>query len=58
MKDLPTVCAQCGVNFLCERGTIYKVRTNGCVKRFCSYSCWIKYKEDKRNGKNYNQKQT
>lgn len=56
MKDLQTTCPQCGTDFLCERGTIYKVTFKGHTKRFCSYTCWRKYKEDLRNGKNTDKK--
>lgn len=46
MRDLTRICAYCGEPFLCERASIYKVRVHRHVKRMCSYTCWIKYKEE------------
>lgn len=46
MRDLARVCAYCGKPFLCERTSIYKVKVRRHVKRMCSYTCWVKYKEE------------
>ena len=51
MKDLLTTCATCGISFWCERGAIYRATVKGCVKRFCSYTCWTEYKEEKHMAK-------
>ena len=46
MRDLAGICAYCGKPFLCERTSIYKVKVRRHVKRMCSYTCWVKYKEE------------
>ena len=46
MKDLTRVCAYCGKPFLCERTSVYKVKVRRHIKRMCSYTCWMKYKEE------------
>lgn len=46
MRDLARICAYCGKPFLCERTSIYKVKVRRHVKRMCSYTCWVKYKEE------------
>lgn len=57
MKDLVRTCAYCGKTFLCERASIYKVKTRRHVKRMCSYTCWTKYKEEINSEQGKNQEQ-
>ena len=43
-----TTCASCGKQFIKAACSIYNIRTNGKTKHYCSYTCYQKAKNSKK----------